>query len=106
MADLNALARDPSSSSTNRVELGELLGERLSVSNSVLWVFRDRQDLWCVRQEGGRTETFAGRDMAVAFVRMAGEVLGPHRLFLEGADGRFTQEFIDPDCVCGEGGCR
>ena len=106
MADLSALARDPSSPSATRVELGELLDARPLASDTVLWVFRDRQDLWCVRQEGGRTETFIGRDIAVAFVRMAGEVLGPHRLFLEGADGRFTQEFVDPDCACGECGGR
>jgi len=98
MADLTA--RDRSAPAARRVELAELLDQRRPANESVLWVFCDQRDLWCVRQEGGRTETFAAREMAIAFARMAGEVAGPHRLFLEGSDGRFTQEFVDPDCAC------
>lgn len=110
MTALNALTGDLSlSDAVSRFELTELINVRLPANDSVVWVFRDQDDLWCVRQEGGRTETFAARDKAVAYARTVGEVAGPHRLFLEGDDGRFTQEFIDPDCVCGRederGGC-
>jgi hypothetical protein len=94
MADLNIFSRG-SSLAIGRVDLVELLDSGLPANERVLWVFRDQQDLWCVRQEGGRTETFAARDMALAFARTAGEVAGPHRLFLEGADGRFSQEVFD-----------
>ena len=101
MTALNVLTGDISMPGTvSRFELTELVAP-LPANDSVVWVFRDQDDLWCVRQEGGRTETFAARDKAVAYARTVGEVIGPHRLFLEGEDGRFAQEFIDPDCTCG-----
>lgn len=90
MADLTILPSD----ACGRADLAELLDQHLPQSTSVLWVFRDQRDRWGVRQEGGRTEIFAARDMALAFARRAGEVAGPYRLFLEGADGRFSQEFV------------
>jgi hypothetical protein len=99
VADLNTLSGD-GSLATGRADLAELLDQHLPASVSVLWVFRNQRDRWCVRQEGGRTETFAVRDMALSFARRAGEVAGPHRLFLQGADGRFSQELVD--CACGE----
>ena len=60
-----------------------------------LWVFRDLEDRWCVRQEGGRTETFTSRDKAVAFARLTGSVWGSYRLFLELKDGRVAQELFN-----------
>lgn len=91
----------------SRFELTELVDAQ--AIHSVVWVFLDQDDLWCVRLEGVRTETFAARVNAIAYARTLGEVAGLHRLFIENADGRFTQEFINPDCGCGEGlgeGCR
>jgi hypothetical protein len=103
MAALNVLSGDLSSPGTvSRLELAELVGVRPPAHGAVIWVFRDQDDRWCVRQEGGRVESFAGRDQAVQFARRVGEVAGPYRLFLEGTDGRFVQEFGDPDCGCGQ----
>jgi hypothetical protein len=94
MAALNVLSGDlPIAMS--RFELTEMIDTHLP--NSVVWVFRDQDDQWCVREEGGRIESFTTRERAVAFARTAGHVGGAFRLFVEGADGRFAQEIVDPD---------
>jgi hypothetical protein len=96
MAALNVLS-DDLPLAMSRFELDEMT----SLPTTVVWVFRDQEDNWCVREEGGRIESFATRDDAVAFARAAGHVGGAYRLFVEGADGRFAQECVDPDCECG-----
>jgi hypothetical protein len=63
----------------------------------VLWVFRDYDDLWCVRKEGGDIEaTFTAREDALAFARRTGAVWGAYRLFIELKDGRVTREIFNP----------
>ena len=94
MAALNVLSGDlPLVMS--RFELTEMIDTNLP--NSVIWVFRDEEDRWCVREEGGRSESFPTRERAIVFARTAGHVGGAYRLFIEGADGRFAQEIVDPD---------
>lgn len=96
MASLNVLSGGlPIAMS--RFELAEMTDA--SLPTTVVWVFRDEDDHWCVREEGGRIETFATRERALAFARTAGHVGGAYRLFAEGADGRFVQEIVDPDCA-------
>lgn len=95
MAALNVLS-DDLPRTMSRFELDEMT----SLPSTVVWVFRDQDDHWCVREEGGRIESFATRDGAIDFARTAGHVGGAYRLFVEGADGRFTQECVDPDCAC------
>ena len=63
---------------------------------AVIWVFRDYQDQWCVRKEGGEIEaSFAGRTDAVELARAIGRAWGSYRLFLELRDGRITQELFN-----------
>jgi hypothetical protein len=63
----------------------------------VLWVFRDYDDLWCVRKEGGDIEaTFSSREDALAFARRTAAVWGAYRLFIELKDGRVTREIFNP----------
>src|SRR6185503_14485552 len=64
---------------------------------AVLWVYRDYDNRWCVRQEGGKFEAaFTGRDKAVACARAAGHAAGSYRLFLQLKDGRVTEEHFNP----------
>ena len=64
---------------------------------AVLWVYRDYDSRWCVRQEGGKFEAaFAGRDKAVACARAAGHAAGSYRLFLLLKDGRVIEEHFNP----------
>lgn len=64
---------------------------------AVLWVYRDYDGRWCVRQEGGRFEAaFTGRDKAVACARAAGHATGSYRLFLMLKDGRVIEEHFNP----------
>ncbi len=81
--------------SGDRQSLADLFGPQAPAQAIVLWVFRDLEDHWCVRQEGGRTETFASRDKAAEFARLTGRVWGPYRLFLELKDGRVAQELFN-----------
>jgi hypothetical protein len=74
--------------------LADLLGPKPEPT-MVLWVFRDLEDHWCVRQEGGRTEMFASRDKAAEFARLTGRVWGSYRLFLGLRDGRVAQELFN-----------
>jgi hypothetical protein len=62
----------------------------------VLWVFRDYENRWCVRQEGGASEAaFLSRDKAVAYARQTGLAWGSYRLFIELRDGRVAQELLN-----------
>jgi hypothetical protein len=97
MATLSVLSGDLTPA-MSRFELAEMIDADLP--GTVVWVFRDQDDHWCVREEGGRIESFATRDLAVAFARTAGHVGGAYRLFVEGTDGRFAQECVDPDRGC------
>ena len=99
MAALNVLPCDVPVA-MSRLEIDEMIDADLPTT--VIWVFRYQDDRWCVREEGGRVESFAARERAIAFARTAGHVGGAYRLFVEGADGRFAQECVDPDCT----GCR
>jgi hypothetical protein len=64
---------------------------------AVLWVYRDYDNRWCVRQEGGKFEAaFPGRDKAVACARAAGHAAGSYRLFLMLKDGRVIEEHFNP----------
>jgi hypothetical protein len=64
---------------------------------AVLWVYRDYENRWCVRQEGGRFEAaFPGRDKAVACARAAGHAAGSYQLFLLLKDGRVIEEHFNP----------
>lgn len=103
MTALNILSDPAGSAGISRFELAELMGSNLRGYADVVWVFCDQNDLWCVRLEGGPTESFRARDDAVSFAHTLGEVLGPHRVFLQGMDGRFVQRFVDPDRT-GKGG--
>lgn len=105
MTALNVLTADVSAPApVSRIELTELFDAGRAGNGGVVWVFRDQDDFWCVRLEGSRTETFATRDEAVAFARTLGEIAGPYRLLLQAVDGRFRQEFVDPDCGCEQQG--
>jgi hypothetical protein len=97
MAALNVLS-DDLPIAMSRLELAEMTDANLPTT--VVWVFRDQDDHWCVREEGGRIESFATRERAIGFARMAGHVGGAYRLFVEGADGRFVQECADSNCPC------
>jgi hypothetical protein len=60
---------------------------------AVLWVYRDYDDRWCVREEGGKFEAaFGSREKAAACARAAGHAAGSYRLFLQLKDGRVTEE--------------
>lgn len=62
---------------------------------AVLWVFRDYDDRWCVRKEGGDIDAaFCNREEALDFARRAGRGHGSYRLFIELRDGRITQELF------------
>ena len=63
----------------------------------VLWVYRDSDNRWCVRQEGGKFEAvFTGRDKAAACARAAGHAAGSYRLYLTLKDGRVIEEHFNP----------
>ena len=65
---------------------------------AALWVYRDYEGRWCVRQEGGGFESaFAGRDRALACARAAGRATGSYRLFLQLSDGRVIEESFNLD---------
>jgi hypothetical protein len=62
----------------------------------VLWMFRDYDNRWCVRQEGGNNDAvFLSREKALAFARETGQAWGSYRLFIELRDGRVTQELLN-----------
>jgi hypothetical protein len=61
----------------------------------VLWVFRDTNDRWWVREEGGGMEPFTSREDALEFARNTGRVWGSYRIFIELSDGRVTQELFN-----------
>lgn len=64
-------------------------------NTAVLWVFRDHDDRWCVRKEGGDIDAaFRGREEALDFARRAGRGQGSYRLFFQLRDGRITQELF------------
>lgn len=76
-------------------------------TTAVLWVYRDYDNRWCVRQEGGSFEAaFAGRDKAVACARAAGHATGSYRLFLLLKDGRVIEEHFNPAKRAGPGGAK
>jgi hypothetical protein len=61
----------------------------------VFWIYIDIGGRWCVRREGGGTESiFASRAVCLAFVRSLGGNL-PYRLFVETENGRMVQELHD-----------
>lgn len=76
-------------------------------ATAVLWVYRDYDNRWCVRQEGGKFEAaFAGRDKAVACARAAGLAAGSYCLFLLLKDGRVTEEHFNPANRAGTDGAK
>jgi hypothetical protein len=65
----------------------------------VMWVFRNYQDNWCVRQEGGAIEaSFAGRKDAIHFARSTAHSWGAYRLFIQLPDGRIARELCNIGC--------
>jgi len=74
---------------------------------AALWVYRDYDNRWCVREEGGKFEAvFAGRDKAVACARAAGHAAGAYRLFLLLKDGRVIEEHFNPASRRGASGAK
>ena len=62
---------------------------------ATFWVYRDYDDRWCLRQEGGMVEgIFASRSDALKYVRAEGERSGSYRVFWEKSDGRFVSEWL------------
>jgi hypothetical protein len=63
---------------------------------AVLWVYRDYDGHWRVRQEGSEIEaTFDRREDALGFARAAGQAWGSYRLFIQLRDGRVTEELFN-----------
>jgi hypothetical protein len=96
MTNMNVLSAADDIINVSAVEEIEVL--RPESRTIVLWVFRDLDDRWCARQEGGHTETFANREKAVSFARQTGQIWGSYRLFLERMDGRVAQELFNLGC--------
>jgi len=64
---------------------------------AVLWVYRDYDGRWCVREEGGSfAAAFSNRERAAACARAAGRAAGSYRLFLQLNAGRVTEELFNP----------
>ena len=62
-------------------------------AKAVLWVYRDYEERWCVRKEGGDVErAFANRLTALEFARTLGMAAGSYRIFIELKDGRVVEE--------------
>ena len=98
------MARTTVTPVTNRTPMLEVLLSRSEPRNrddrtAVLWVFRDYDNRWCVRKEGGDIEdTFTIRGDAVAFARQIAQTWGSYILYLQLRDGRITRELYNLGC--------
>jgi hypothetical protein len=91
----------PASERSRLVDLLEVCGlarPSAPAKTAVLWVFRDANDGWCVRLEGGGIDLDLGdRGRAVAFAQALGKAWGSYHLYLELHSGRFAQEYFNLD---------
>lgn len=68
------------------------LGAIAAAPPASYWLYPDAEGEWCVRREGHfDVQRFAGRDEALAFVRLAVVRCTSYCLYLRGRDGRIAR---------------
>jgi hypothetical protein len=74
-------------------QIREALGAIAAAEPAVLWVYRRGDGQWATRREGAVSEqVFDSRDAAEADVELLAARCRSYRLFIQEADGTFTEE--------------